>query len=83
MTYNDRLSLNWMAEVERLMSWKLPPDEEGTPEQRLQSAWINTQDSYAEKVVSIVDQPRYLISHGCVSGDPDTLALLPPVPAYE
>lgn len=83
MTYNENLALEWMAEVERLMSWNLPPDCEGTPEQRLQSAWINTQDSYAEKVVSIVDQPKYLRDHDFVIDDPDTLALLPPLPDFE
>lgn len=83
MTYNERLALEWMNEVDNLMSWNDREDAEGTPEQRLQSAWINTQDTYAEHVISIVEQPAYLRSHDCVLGDPATLALLPPLPVYE
>ena len=83
MTYNENLALAWMNEVDNLMSWDAAEDCEGTPEQRLQSAWINTQDTYAERVISIVEQPAYLRSHDFVLGDPATLALLPPLPVYE
>lgn len=81
--YNENLALAWMNEVDHLMSWNDPEDAEGTPEQRLQSAWINTQDTYAERVISIVEQPAYLRSHAGVFDDPSTLALLPPLPVYE
>ena len=83
MTYNEKLALAWMNEVDHLMSWNDYEDAEGTPEQRLQSAWINTQDTYAEGVIAIVDQPAYLRSHDCILGDPMTLAMLPPLPVYE
>lgn len=80
MNYNEGLALQWMDQVNSLCDWSLVPDCEGSPLQQLSSAFINTQDSYAEGVVSIVDLSRFLRSHNL---DTTALALLPPFPVYE
>ena len=78
--YNENLALEWMDKVMALCSWDVEPDCEGTAMQRIESAYINTQDSYAEGVVAIVDQPGFLRSS---LDDAAALALLPPMPVYE
>ena len=81
MNYNENIALEWMSKVNDLCSWKVDPDCEGSPMQRLESAYVNTQDSYAEGVVAIVDMPAYLRSHDFM--DAASLALLPTLPVYE
>jgi hypothetical protein len=80
---NERAALAWLNDVDNLMTWNDREDSEGTPEQRLQSAWINTMDTYAEGVITIVEQPAYLRSHACILDDPMALAMLPAMPVYE
>ena len=82
-TYNENLALEWLNTVDSMCSWEVAPDCEGTAEQRIESAMINTQDTYAEGVITIVEQPAYLRSHACILDDPEALAALPPLPVYE
>ena len=82
-TYNENLALEWLNTVDSMCSWEVAPDCEGTTEQRLESAIINTQDTYAEGVITIVEQPAFLRSHACILDDPKALAALPPLPVYE
>jgi hypothetical protein len=79
-SYEERQALEWLDQVMALCSWDVEPDCEGTAMQQLESAYINTQDSYAEGVVSIIDQPAYLRSS---LDDAAALAMLPPLPVYE
>jgi hypothetical protein len=81
MNYNENMALEWMDRVMSMCEWDVAPDCEGSPMQRLQSAYINTQDSYAEGVVSIVDMPAYLRGHEFM--DAASLALLPTLPVYD
>lgn len=78
--YNENLALQWLDQVMALCSWDVEPDCEGTAMQKLESAYINTQDSYAEKVVAIIDMPTFLRSQ---LDDAAALAMLPNLPVYE
>jgi hypothetical protein len=79
-SYEENQALEWLDKVCRMISWELPEDCEGNAEQQIASAYINTQDSYAEGVVSIVDMPAFLRGHQLSE---EALALLPPIPPTE
>ena len=80
MTYEENQALEWMDAVFRIIPWgDVEPDCEGAPMQRVASAYINTQDTFSEKAISIRDMPDFLVgSLDC----PEAESLLPPMPNW-
>jgi hypothetical protein len=80
MTYEENQALEWMDAVFVSIPWgDVAPDSEGEPMERIMSAYINTQDTYAEGVISIREQPEFLRrSLDC----PEAEAMLPPMPKW-